>query len=212
MVGGVYKYMGEVSRLVNQGATFMLADLAEKKGTELVLNLTVQGTTATASCYLKADPTKTTGDMVADLAKITNQSAIQYSQYYDHGSIGIYAGALSATTFTNYISSFRVQTEAGALTGLDSLSSYDLYSTDPANSFVVEKAFVSGTTGSKKAVSSDTEMADFTASFETELDPNGCVASRSAVSSLRGGQRRQQFKRLFFADTSKLSCKFHLTN
>ena len=75
-VDGTYKYMGEVKRLVNEKEGFILPDISERAGTKLVLNLKVEGDTATATCHLKDDPTKVTAELVADLTATTKASGV----------------------------------------------------------------------------------------------------------------------------------------
>lgn len=116
-VDGNYKYMGEVHRKVNEGAEFIFAGISSKPGTKLILDMVVAGDTATMSVSLKDDPTKTTGDAVADLKKVTKASGIEYDQYYEQGSIGIYAGAFNPTTpVTTKILNLEVSYDDGVTT------------------------------------------------------------------------------------------------
>ena len=99
LLNGTVSYLGELGRLVQEGAGSIVGDMAAGlAGQELVLNLTVEGKQASASFGLKDQPAKASETLNVWLNMKTSKETADLSLYYEAGAVGLYMGQVNSST------------------------------------------------------------------------------------------------------------------
>jgi len=167
-----YAWLGQVARAVNEGSGGWLAGLPNNgEGAKIRLVVEVKGSELSMYAYCLDDPAMKTQVLRADL-KTPGDFDDKKQEYFDSGAV-----ALTTSWYPAAIENVQIAplSEAGEAGPLDTLESYDLYTTFGGTFLEKDGWFVAAQPGTKRAIVKNLEITDFSASMTAALDGNGNI-------------------------------------
>ena len=167
-----YAWLGQVARAINEGSGGWLAGLPNNgEGAKIRLVVEVKGSELSMYAYCLDDPAMKTQVLRADL-KTPGDFDDKKQEYFDSGAV-----ALTTSWYPAAIENVQIAplSEAGEAGPLDTLESYDLYTTFGGTFLEKDGWFVAAQPGTKRAIVKNLEITDFSASMTAALDGNGNI-------------------------------------